>query len=145
MHNLTAPSASRPPIPVPSWSSQRFFPGRADQIREARAFVARLLRGSALAADAVLLISEMAANACLYSASGGPGGAFTVRVDGFPGHIRAEVEDQGSAWDGDLSTAQPPHGLYLLQALSASCGTRPGIHGWVTWYTLAVPASAALP
>jgi anti-sigma regulatory factor (Ser/Thr protein kinase) len=97
-----------------------------------------------MAYDAMLLISELATNACLYSASGDLGGAFTVRIERFGGHLRVEIEDQGSAWDGDLSSAKPPHGLYLLQALSDSCGTYPGTQGWVTWYTLVTPPGAAL-
>jgi len=155
MCNPTAPLARRRPTPISSPSCERSFPGGCersfpggcersfpgglDQVREARAFTARMLRGCPAADDAVLLISELAANACVYSASGDLGGAFTVRIERFRRYVRVEVEDQGSAWDGNLSNAQPPHGLYLLQALSASCGTNPGMQGWVTWYTLATP------
>ena len=141
MCNPTAPPASRRPTPISSRSSERSFPGRLDQVRKARAFTAHMLRGCQAADDAVLLISELATNACTYTASGNPGGTFTVRIQRFPGGIRAEVEDQGSAWDGDLSNAQPPHGLYLLQALAVSCGTYPSARGWVAWYTLATPLS----
>ena len=88
-----------------------------------------MLPGFPAADDAILLISELATNACLYSASGDLGGAFTVRIERFGGHVRVEVEDQGSAWDGDLSKARLPHGLYLMQALSDSCGTYPGHAG----------------
>ena len=84
-----------------------------------------MLRGCPAAADAVLLISELATNACTYTASGNPGGTFTVRIERFPGGIRAEVEHHGSACHSHLSNAQPPHGLYLLQALAASFGTYP--------------------
>jgi hypothetical protein len=71
------------------------------------------------------------------SASGHRGGTFTVRIHTFPGHIRAEVEDQGSTWDGNLDTAQPPHSLFLflLRALSTTCGTRRGSEAWITWFT----------
>jgi histidine kinase-like protein len=141
MCNPTAPPASPRPTPISSRSSERSFPGRLDQVRKARAFMAHMLRGCPAADDAVLLISELATNACTYTASGNPGGTFTVRVERFPGGIRAEVEDQGSGWDGDLSNAQPPHGLYLLQALAASCGTHHGACGWVAWYILATPLS----
>ena len=30
------------------------------------------------------------------------------------------MEDQGSRWSGDVSTADSPHGLYLLRELSAA-------------------------
>lgn len=145
MCNPIAPSASRRPAPISSRSCERSFPGRLDQVREARAFMARMLRGCPAADDAVLLISELATNACTYTPSGNPGGTFTVRIESSPGHVRVAVEDQGSAWDGNLSNARSPHGLYLLQALSASCGTYPGVRGWVAWYTLATPPGAALP
>lgn len=112
------------------------LPGRLDQIREARALTARMLHGCPAADDTLLLISELATNACTHTASGHPGGTFTVRIRTCPQLIHGEVEDQGSSWDGNIGTAQPPHGLFLLQALSTTCGTRPGIHGWITWFTI---------
>jgi len=116
------------------------FPGRRDQVRYARAFIARFLDGHPAADDAVLMVSELAANACAHSASGQPGGAFTVRAwvsDG--GCVYAEVEDDGSPWDGTFGETSSPHGLYLVRALSAECGTRPGALGWVTWFVLGRP------
>ena len=127
--------APRPPR-VCEWS----FPGRPDQVGQARAFLARFLDGCPVAADVVLLVSELAANAVAHSASGQPGGTFTVRAclrD--TGSVQAEVEDQGSRWSGDVSTADSPHGLYLLRELSAACGTRRGKRGWVTWFTIGAP------
>ena len=59
-----------------------------------------------------------------------------MRIRASPHLICGEVEDQGSSWDGNLSAAQPPHGLFLLRALSATCGTRPGARGWITWFTI---------
>jgi anti-sigma regulatory factor (Ser/Thr protein kinase) len=120
------------------------FRGRRDQIRLVRALLTSFLDGSSATDDAVLLISELATNACAHSASGRPGGMFTVRVEMCPGvYVHAEVEDQGSAWDGDIRTAEPPHGLFLLRALSAGCGARRGQHGWITWFTMASPQQAA--
>ena len=117
------------------------FPGRRDQVSRARELVARYLDGSPAADDAVLLVSELAANACAHSASGQPGGRFVVRLCGSGssrGQVYVEVEDQGSAWDGLLNKNESPHGLYLLRALSAACGTRPGASGWITWFVLGV-------
>ena len=144
MYDPTAPAASRDNTPMSCRSLERRFSGRLDQVREARAFMAAILRGLPAADDAKLLISELATNACTHTASWELGGTFTVRVERSTGHARVEVEDQGSSWNGNLSNAEPPHGLYLLQALAASCGTYPGIQGWITWFTLATPKSAEL-
>jgi two-component sensor histidine kinase len=95
-----------------------------------------------LADDAITLVSELATNAVSHSHSRRPGGQFTVRFQIHPdGGLHAEVEDQGSDWDGDLSAAECPHGLYLLRALSTACGTRSGNDGWVTWFSLAAASN----
>jgi len=137
-HQLLTPS----PSALTTWRGcAALFPGRHDQIHLVRALLAGFLNGSPATGDAVLLISELAANACAHSASGTPGGMFTVRAQICPGaHLHAEVEDQGSRWDGNISVAEPPHGLYLLRELSAGSGTRRGEHGWVTWFTIASAA-----
>lgn len=123
--------------PAPRYAQS--FPGTAGHVRQARAFIAGLVSDFPAADDAVLLISELAANACAHSASGVPGGTFTVRADVSPGvYLHAEVEDQGSRWNGDVGAAESPHGLFLLQ-LSSACGARRGEHGWVTWFTIASP------
>jgi anti-sigma regulatory factor (Ser/Thr protein kinase) len=119
------------------------FPGRPDQIGVARALLIDFLGSYPAADDAVLLISELATNAVAHSASGTPEGTFTIRVHLLGNYLRAEAEDGGSTWDGNLGTTEAPHGLYLLRALSAACGTLPGAHGWVTWFTLTGPAEQA--
>ena len=122
------------------------FPGRRDQIGLIRCLLAAFFDDCPAADDGVLLVSELAANAVAHSASGQPGGGLTIRAETCPGlYLHAEVEDGGSTWDGNLHTAQPPHGLFLLRALSADCGTRKGQHGWITWFTIPVAGPAALP
>jgi serine/threonine-protein kinase RsbW len=120
------------------------FRGRLDQVRHARAFVAAFLGGCVATDDAMLLIGELCANAVMHTGSGKPGGIFTVRAKLADRRMRAEVEDQGSAWDGRLDGAESPHGLFLLRRVAADCGTRRGAEGWITWFTLATPAPATL-
>jgi hypothetical protein len=145
----------RTTMPMPSLTSRpsrtcvRSFQGHREQVRRARAFIAFFLDGCPFADDAMLLISELAANACAHSGSSRPGGSFTVRAELCPvGSLYVEVEDQGSEWDGNISAAEPPHGLFLLRELSDDCGARRGEQGWITWFTIAIPASqrqAAMP
>jgi anti-sigma regulatory factor (Ser/Thr protein kinase) len=116
------------------------FPGRGDQVRYARAFIRRFLDGHPAADDAILLVSELAANACAHSASGRPGGTYTVRARvGDGGRVQVEVEDEGSSWGGSLMGIESPHGLYLVRSLAAACGTRRGARGWVIWFVLGRP------
>jgi hypothetical protein len=134
------PDRATLPRPVPaaqSRSCEAAFAGRADQVGQARALLAAFLHGEPTADNAVLLASELAANAVSHSASGQPGGTFTVRAHLTGTGVYAEVEDQGSGWDGNLSAAEAPHGLFLLRALSTDCGAQHRPAGWVTWFTLA--------
>ena len=113
------------------------FPGRRDQVRYVRAFIAHFLDGHPAADDAVLMVSELAANACAHSASGLPGGIFIVRAQvSDTARVYVEVEDQGSSWTGSFRNIESPHGLYLVCSLAAECGTRRGARGWVTWFVL---------
>jgi Histidine kinase-like ATPase domain len=140
--HTTLPPSTRP-APGPPRLCARSLPGRLDQIGEARALTARMLHGCPATDDALLLISELATNACIHTASGHPGGTFTVRIRTSPHLIHAEVEDQGSTWDGNIGTAQPPHGLFLLRVLSTTCGTRPGAGGWITWFSITCTQATA--
>jgi anti-sigma regulatory factor (Ser/Thr protein kinase) len=116
---------------------ERSFPGHYSHLSHARTLIARFAHGYPAADDVILLVSELCANAVTHSASGQPGGTFTIRARRCGTTcVYAEVEDQGSTWNGNLTTARSPHGLYLLQQLSTHSGTRPGPHGWITWLTI---------
>jgi hypothetical protein len=118
------------------------YPGTTDQVRHVRAALRDFLGDCPLADDAVYLLSELSANAIAHSDSGKSGGTFTVRAQHFPdSYVRAEVEDQGSTWDGNLSrSANHPHGLYLLLALAADCGTiRVDDQARIIWFRLDEP------
>ncbi len=117
--------AEPPPAPAAAW--ERSYPGTLDQPRQLRTDLRPVLDGCPAAGDVLLVASELAANAITHSDSGRPGGTFTVRLFRGPGHIRAEVQDEGSNWDGDLAiSARNPHGLYLVAALAAGYGSAAG-------------------
>ena len=68
------------------------FAGRPDQVREARAFVGRLLGPShPCGSVAVLLASEMVTNSLRHGGSAGPGEAVTVTVVVWDAGVRVEV------------------------------------------------------
>jgi anti-sigma regulatory factor (Ser/Thr protein kinase) len=95
------------------------YPGRADQVRQARRAVARHLTGCPAADDAVLIVSELAANAIVHSASRGE--FFTVRAELHPDHVRIETEDLGGPWRRRQADGRP-HGLDVVEALAGPDG-----------------------
>lgn len=136
-----------PPSPAPAW--ERTYPGTASQARHVRAalrtWLGALLDGGPAIDDLLLVVSELAANAIAHSDSGQPGGTFTVRLHRGGGHIRAEVQDQGSDWDGDLAaSARHLHGLSLVAALAAGCGTVAGPgRSRLVWARIDYPAAGS--
>jgi anti-sigma regulatory factor (Ser/Thr protein kinase) len=94
---------------------QRTYPGHPAQVAQVRRHLTRHLTGSPAAADAVLIASELAANAILHGRSAGQ--SFTIRCHASPGHLRIEVEDPGGPWRHRTS-GDRPHGLDIIQALT---------------------------
>ena len=115
-------------------SYERLFPGRPDQVRQARVFVTKVLNGHPVTENAVLAVSELAGNSVAHSASGRPGGQFTVHLDVLAGDtIWLEVADEGGPWrlarcDDHL------HGLQIVRLLASDAGVAGGPdEGWVAW------------
>jgi anti-sigma regulatory factor (Ser/Thr protein kinase)/lambda repressor-like predicted transcriptional regulator len=93
------PAAPGDETPGPGGARSRVLPGRADQVREARAFMRGVLGDCPIADTAMLVRSELASNAVQHSRSARPGGTFTVRARVSPGAwVWVEVQDEGGRW-----------------------------------------------
>jgi serine/threonine-protein kinase RsbW len=142
----TSPTnAARPPTAAPC---EQVFPARPDQVREARRSISCILDGHPAADDAVLCVSEMAANAILHSNSRKPGGQFTVRAEIYPGdRLRIEVHDQGGSWARPIpGEEQRGHGLHIISQLARTWGiTGDGDTGWTVWAVLDSPPPGPPP
>ena len=115
------------------------FAGRADQVREARAFVSRLLGSSHPCGDvAVLLASEMVTNSLLHVGSAGPGEAVTVVV--WDAGVRVEVTgrkaDGVPLLRGPDDEAEDSRGLRLVEELAVRWGYERGGGRATTWFEL---------
>jgi anti-sigma regulatory factor (Ser/Thr protein kinase) len=71
------------------------------------------------ASDAVLICSELAANAVLHSASARTGGRFVVRAEVREGdYVWVEVQDEGGRWAEGEHPGQGGRGLAIVAALA---------------------------
>jgi serine/threonine-protein kinase RsbW len=133
-------TATAPPL---TWS--RAFPATPAQVREARLFLAAVLDGRPATDDAVLCLSELAANATIHSQSRHPGGRFTVHAELHGDDLRVEVRDQGGPW-ASLPRANEPHGrgLLIVSQLARAWGrTGDSATGWTVWFEMHCPDRAA--
>ena len=139
------------------------IPGRGEQVRVARAFVARVLRKLAAPGEAVpgepvpdesaldesvldnatLLTSELVTNAIRHSRSGESGGSVGLMVAAVPDGIRVEVTDSGSAASSPVvkqdSYTCDGHGMFLVQAIAREWGCRRSDAGTTVWFCLGLP------
>ena len=124
----------------PPRSGEQVFPGRPEQVSAARRFVAGLLAGAPVADDAILCVSELAGNCIRHSASGYPGGTFTVRVELHEGdYVWLEVADQGGPWRPSASDGRV-HGLEIVRRLASESGVAgSAFTGWEAWARLDWP------
>ena len=124
-----------------SWS--RLFPGRPEQVAQARLFTRSVLAGRPEAGTAELVVSELATNAVRHSASGGQGGSFVVSVLARPDGVLVGVDDLGSASEPEARAAdsagprESGMGLVLVAALAKEWGTARTAAGWRVWAELA--------
>ena len=140
-----APAASRLPADAikatspRTWS--RSFRATADQVREARKFLAGVLDSSLLAADALTCLSELASNSVLHSSSRRPGGSFAVRASLHSGVLRVEVEDEGGPWESQRELdGQGGRGLLVVDGLASDWSiSGDGTGSRIVWFEISYP------
>jgi hypothetical protein len=135
-HTATSPPRTRSGV----------FPARLDQVREARKLIRAVLEGCPAADDAVLCVSELAANSVLHSDSAQAGGTFTVRAEVCGGdYLWIEVEDSGGPWDTHPHDDGRPHGLAIVAALASDWGIDGDDRASVVWVRFDWPAPYSQP
>ncbi len=122
-----------------AWS--RSFGATADQVREARRFLAGVLDASPPPADALTCLSELATNSVLHSNSRRPGGSFAVRASLRSGVLRVEVEDEGGPWESrDASDGHGGRGLAVVDGLSSNWSiSGDGSGARTVWFEISYP------
>jgi anti-sigma regulatory factor (Ser/Thr protein kinase) len=128
------------PKPATATRFTATYPGRLDQVQDARHEVARHLTGCPAQDDAMLIVSEFASNAILHSASRGE--FFTIRAELHADYVWVEAEDLGGPWRCKQADDRP-HGLDVVQALAGPDGwgvESTGDGGRVVWARLDLPA-----
>ncbi|MFW5416330.1 ATP-binding protein [Nocardiopsis sp. CNT-189] len=112
--NTSARTAPHGPITPHSAVFRCSLPGKPSKVAEARRWAAatlahRVRADPAVVETAELLISEAVTNAITHTATGQPGGSFTVVIRPYPAGVRIEVHDAGGA-------ATAPRPLYAADA-----------------------------
>jgi serine/threonine-protein kinase RsbW len=124
---------------MPDWS--RLFPGRPEQVAQARLFARSVLAGRQEAGTAELVVSELVTNAILHTASGAAGGVFAVSLSARPDAVTVAVDDLGSATepvirDGTDALPVGGLGLVLVATLAKEWGSTRTATGWRVWAEL---------
>ncbi len=157
---LSAPRPNASALPLPRTYSTTFA-GLPGQVHAARTWLDHLLTrpttppGATRARPtACLLLSELATNTLRHTASGAPGGLFSVIATIDASHLRVSVHDQGgpntpapptAALPGDADQALlscSGRGLLLVSSLATAWDTRPTPTGRTVWFELDLAADA---
>jgi anti-sigma regulatory factor (Ser/Thr protein kinase) len=117
--------------------SMRVFLGSRREVRNVREFVARVVDGCPVTDEVILLVSEVATNAVVHTASG-KGGTFTVIVHPLDRMVRVEVHDGGSETSPGVRApedlAGSGRGLGLVESLATRWGHLGNRDGRVVWF-----------
>ena len=139
--SVTGGSAAGDPMGRVHWADvTRTFAGRREDTRAARGFVLGMLgpwRGEQLAADAALVVTELATNAVVHA-----GSAFSVSLTLSGGAIRISVGDTlplGPRGGDQKLAAAPGHGLGVVAAMATRWGVETVPSGKAVWAELPLP------
>jgi anti-sigma regulatory factor (Ser/Thr protein kinase) len=115
------------------------FAARRDQVGEARRFLAGILNACPAASDAILVLSELASNCVVHSASAERSGTFTVTAEIQDGeYVRIEARDDGGSWTPHQDADDRPHGLDIVATLAPKSGVSGDpLTGWTSWAVIA--------
>lgn len=117
----------------------RTFAGLPEEIRSVRHFVSQLVNGCPVAADVILLASELATNAVRHTASG-QDGTFCVLVQSARGRVRVEVHDLGSDTAPAIRRTGTPGesgaGLAVVETIADRWGFHGSHLGRVVWFEM---------
>ena len=118
---------------------RRVFPGRADQIANARAFTRRTLGPCPVLDDAVLLVSELATNAVEHTRTGNAG-RFDVTICQRETSLLSVVKDGGSEKTPRPrpvdALAEDGRGLGLVDLVADRWGHCGNERGRTVWFEL---------
>lgn len=114
------------------------LPATVDEVAEARRFVASFVNDPTLVGDAVLCVSELAANAVIHSNSRIAGGRFAVAAQRYSdGRFRIKVIDQGGRWIEREKDGREHLGLMIVSRLASAWGIDgDGLYGRTVWFEL---------
>lgn len=107
-----------------------------------RRFVAAITGDAPVSFDAVLCVSELAANAIIHSRSGhSADGWFTVRAGITDKGLRVEVADQGGRWaSASADDIHGGRGLLIVADLARAWGREDSAEmGWLVWFEMDCP------